>query len=75
MIIEKSEVEQLRIELREFKSRSFIDVRTFYLLDGVWTATRKGATIPLDRAEEVAKAVVKEASKARTKPLRNKKAA
>lgn len=72
MIIEKSEVEQLRVEKRVFKTRTFVDVRTFYLLDGEWTATRKGVTIPMDKVEAVAKAIVKEAA---TQQKQGKKAA
>jgi hypothetical protein len=67
MIITKNAVEQIRVEKRVFPKRTFVDVRTFYLLDGEWTATRKGCTVPIDQAEAVAAAIVKEATQSAKK--------
>jgi Transcriptional Coactivator p15 (PC4) len=58
IVIQKSPIEQLRIERREYKGHAFIDVRTYYQNDdGEWCPTRKGVTIALDLLAEFKAAI------------------
>ena len=58
IIIEKSPLEQLRIQRREYRGHEFIDVRIYYQNDASeWCPTRKGVTIALDLLDEFKAAI------------------
>ena len=46
-----------RAEVCEYKGRSFLNIREWYLKDGEWTATKAGVTLPLGRAADLAAAL------------------
>ena len=57
-VIEKSKTEELRIALKEFKGRDYLDIRTFadpYADEGQRVPTKKGITLaPAKIAELIA---------------------
>ena len=51
--VNKNSVEKIVFEIREYKGRTFIDVRTYFLYsDNEYIATKKGVTIAPDIAKE-----------------------
>lgn len=44
----------IRAELREYKGKSFIDIRQYYLdYENTWKPTSRGVTLPPDRLQEL----------------------
>ena len=57
-LIEKSALERIQIEMKEYKKRKYLDIRTYYRSDdGEWKPTKKGVTIPPDAIEDLIQAV------------------
>ena len=54
----KSETEEVRLCLRSFKGKSYLDLRTFFRSKGMgeFKPTRKGLTLPAELAPELEKA-------------------
>lgn len=51
----------IRVQKKEFKGKSYLDIRTFYEgEDGEMMPTKKGVAIPIEIAREVLGAAVKE---------------
>ncbi len=51
----------IRIEKKEYKGHTFIDIRKYYQDgDGNWLPTKKGVTIPLDKINDVIEALSQE---------------
>lgn len=47
--IEKNEGNAVRIELKEFKGKVYLDIRQFFMGEsGDWIPTKKGVTVPPD---------------------------
>ncbi|MBN1150294.1 transcriptional coactivator p15/PC4 family protein [candidate division WOR-3 bacterium] len=44
-IIEKSSLEQIQIEMKEYKKKKYLDIRTYYQSEGEWKPSKKGVTI------------------------------
>jgi hypothetical protein len=61
----KSASERIVGEVREFHGKESYDIRQHYLLDGEFRPTKKGVSIPLDKAEEVLKRMLKEVQDAK----------
>jgi hypothetical protein len=59
IIIERSDTEQLRVALREFKGRKYIDVRVFFLPEGTdeMKPTKKGVTLYTNEISRVSNAL------------------
>jgi len=61
--VPKTSVEEIRVALREFRGRRFLDVRIHYRGDdGEWHPTKKGVTVGVDSVQEFY-ALVKKASR------------
>ncbi|MGB8414976.1 transcriptional coactivator p15/PC4 family protein [Paraburkholderia sp.] len=55
----KSAGERLRVELREYRGRLFVDVRNWFLSpDKEWQASSKGVTLRPEQIPEVVRALV-----------------
>ncbi len=51
----------IRIEKKEYKGHTFIDIRKYYQdSDGEWLPTKKGVTLPLIKAQEIVNAILEE---------------
>lgn len=62
--IERSSTEKLQIAIKEFKGRSYLDMRIFYTTDdgASWLPTKKGVTCSPDSIE-ILKDAIDEAMK------------
>jgi len=61
--VSKTSVEEIRVALREFRGRCYLDVRTYYFGDdGEWHPTKKGVTVGVAGFQEFY-ALVKKASR------------
>jgi len=59
-LIEKSALERIQIEMKEYKKKKYLDIRTYYRSDeGEWKPTKKGVTIPPEALEDLIEAVNK----------------
>lgn len=59
-IIEKNPIERIQVELKEYRKKQYLDIRTYYRSDdGDWKPTKKGVTIPPDCMEDLLQAVIK----------------
>lgn len=59
-IIEKNPIERIQVELKEYRKKQYLDIRTYYRSDdGDWKPTKKGVTIPPDSMEDLVQAVNK----------------
>ncbi len=71
--IEKNRSEELRIALKEFKGRHYLDVRTYcepYSDEGQGRVpTKKGVTVPLAKLPELIEALQKTEAEARAAGL------
>ena len=71
--IEKNRSEELRIALKEFKGRNYLDIRTFiepYADEGQGRVpTKKGVTVPLAKLPELIEALQKAEEEARAAGL------
>jgi len=47
--IEKSQSEQIRLAIKEYKGKQYVDIRTYFITEetGKWLPTKKGITIPI----------------------------
>ncbi len=54
----KSETEEVRLTQREYKGKSYLDLRLFFRAEGMeeFRPTRKGLTLPVELAPELEKA-------------------
>ena len=57
--IPRSATEQLQISIKEFKGKSYLDLRIFYTTDdgATWLPTKKGVTCSPDNIELLKEAV------------------
>ena len=54
----------IRVEKKEYKGYKFVDIRRYYENEeGEWLPTKKGVTLPLDKAEAIAEAIKEELHK------------
>lgn len=55
---QKNETEEVRLTLREYKGKSYLDLRVFFKSQGMeaFKPTRKGLTLPAELAPELEKA-------------------
>ena len=71
--IEKNRSEELRVALKEFKDRHYLDIRTYiepYADDGQGKVpTKKGVTVPLAKLPELITALQKAEEEARAAGL------
>ena len=59
-VIEKSALERIQIEMKEYNKKKYLDIRTYYRSDeGEWKPTKKGVTIPPDAIEDLLNSVNK----------------
>lgn len=59
-IVEKNPIERIHIEMKEYRKKKYLDIRTYYRADdGEWKPTKKGVTIPPDMIEDVIVALQK----------------
>lgn len=49
----KSQREQIRISLNEYKGHEYIDIRSFYESDGVFRPSKKGVTLRVELLPEL----------------------
>ncbi len=63
-IIDRSATEQMQIAIKEFKGKSYLDMRIFYTTDegATWLPTKKGVTCSPDKLS-ILKDAVEEAIK------------
>jgi hypothetical protein len=48
----------IRVQVREFRKRHYVDVREFYMSEtGEWKPTKKGLSMSLEMAEQIHEAV------------------
>lgn len=57
--IPRSATEQLQIAIKEFKGKSYLDLRIFYTTDdgGTWLPTKKGVTCSPENIELLKEAI------------------
>lgn len=62
--ISRSDTEQLQIAVKEFKGRTYLDLRIFYTTDGgdSWLPTKKGVTCSPENLD-ILKQAIEEAQK------------
>ena len=77
--IEKNRSEELRVALKEYKGRDYLDIRTFiepYADEGQGRVpTKKGITVPLDKLPELIAALQEAERQARAAGLLDAKEA
>ncbi len=58
-VIERSATEQLQIAIKEYKGKSYLDLRIFYTTDegANWLPTKKGITCSPDNLETLKNAI------------------
>lgn len=56
--VEKTQSEQIRFSLNEFRGREYIDIRTFNLIDGQFRPTKKGVTLGPNKFQHLLHGVV-----------------
>ncbi len=64
--IEKNALEQIQIEMKEYRKKKYLDIRTYYQSDGEWKPSKKGVTIHpenLDKLIEIISNVKEEYDK------------
>lgn len=58
IVIPKSQIEQINIGLSEYQGRRSLDMRSFMAFQGQdFAPTKKGVSIPIEKIDEVLKAV------------------
>ncbi|MBN2363626.1 transcriptional coactivator p15/PC4 family protein [candidate division WOR-3 bacterium] len=65
-VIEKNSLEQIQIEMKEYKKKKYLDIRTYYQSDGEWKPSKKGVTIHpenLDKLLEIITGIKEEYDK------------
>ena len=56
--IPRNQTEQVRVGVKEFKGKSYIDIRIYYMDDqGDWKPTKKGVSLSTEYIEELKDAV------------------
>jgi hypothetical protein len=57
--LRKSDSERLRVHVREYRGRTFIDLRTWYMgEDGEYRPSSKGVTIKPDQVPEISRGLM-----------------
>lgn len=61
LVITKNETEQVVVSRKSYKDKEYIDVRTFWKPNDKeeFIPTKKGASIPIEKAEKVAQRILK----------------
>jgi hypothetical protein len=52
-VLEKNSTSKIKVMLREYKGKEFVDIRTYFDDEGEWKPTKKGVTISPGKVNEL----------------------